>query len=387
MSLSNQPVADVSTANALNFQLIASDAELASMVEACLSQPHIAVDTEFIRTDTFYPKPALLQIYDRRTIYLLDPLSISDYAPLITLFSDPGTIKVMHSCSEDMEVFDRLLGVYPAPLVDTQIAASLVGLDFSMSYQRLVEAALDKQLEKGETRSDWLQRPLTANQLKYAVDDVLWLLDVYDVLTERLATLQRGEWLVEECEDLLSRARQTPAHEDYYLKLKAAWRLDRRALNTLRGLCAWREREAREQNVPRSRIFSDANLLEIAKARPQDKGRLAKIRDIKPSSIRQYAQPLFDQIAKAESVDPADWPASIEAKNSIELRKALKRLKQCVAEHASRLDIPESLLARRRDLEAYLFASQPDKELLGRGWRKDVFGDQLEPIVNAYHGK
>lgn len=370
---------------AMDFKIVNSDAALVDMVDACLKQPAIALDSEFIRTDTFFPKPALLQIYDREQVYLIDPLAIDDFTPLKMLFLAPDTIKVMHSCSEDMEVFDRLLSCYPQPLIDTQIAASLVGLDFSISYQRLVDAALGKQIDKGETRSNWLQRPLTDKQLSYAADDVLWLLDVYDFLMAKLDDLDRLSWLQEECEELLLIAKQPVSFENYYLKIKTAWRLDPQSLNVLRSLCAWREREARAEDVPRSRVVTDAALQELSRERPRDKNALAQISDLRHSMIRNYGSAILAEIEQADSQGKESYPPVLQQKNSSNIRNAIKKMKQVVSSLASSLDIPDSLLARKRDLEAYLFADDRQLELLGRGWRKDILLEQLDPIVDNYH--
>ena len=370
--------------NNTDFIFVDSNDGLAAMVEACLEQPAIALDTEFIRTDTFYPKPALLQIYDRRQVYLVDPLTIDDFEPLKTLFSSPSTIKVMHSCSEDMDVFSRLLSCYPRPLMDTQIAASIIGMDFSMSYQRLVESILDKQLDKAETRSDWLQRPLTEKQLAYAADDVLWLLDIYDHLSEQLHVLGRESWMAEECGELLSRAEHPASFDQYYLKIKAAWRLDPKSLNTLRALCAWREEAAREEDVPRSRVASDAILLELSRQRPDNKSALGQISEIRFSTVRTQGDNILSTIAAAASLESKDYPAAMLPVGDLDARTALKSMKQAVVEAAKNLNIPEALLGRRRDLEAYLFAVDSASELLGQGWRARILAPLLDPIVSVY---
>lgn len=371
-------------ADRTDYRIVDNDQALSLMVDACLLQAAIALDTEFIRTDTFYPKPALLQIYDGRQIYLIDPLAINDFEPLRELFKSPDTIKVMHSCSEDMEVFSRLLDCYPTPLVDSQIAASLAGMDFSISYQRLVEAILAKPLDKGETRSDWLQRPLSDNQLSYAADDVLWLLDVYHVLMDQLSVLGREAWLREECDELLIRARQPIPFDQYYLKIKAAWRLDPRSLNVLRGLCAWREREARENNVPRSRIVSDTALLELSRARPQDKSSLSPIADMRHSTIRSHGAAIIDEINSTDNVGSNAYPQALQPKNHLLVRQTLKKMKQASSTAAAELKIPEGLLARKRDLEAYLFATDRGDELLGSGWRGDILVERFAPIIADY---
>ncbi|MFB1001898.1 MAG: ribonuclease D [Pseudomonadales bacterium] len=370
--------------NNTDFVFIDSDSALAEMVTACLEQPVIALDTEFIRTDTFYPKPALLQIYDRRQIYLVDPLKITDLEPLKTLFNSPTTVKVMHSCSEDMDVFSRMLGCYPKPLMDTQVAASIVGMDFSMSYQRLVESILDKQLDKAETRSDWLQRPLTDKQLAYAADDVLWLLDVHDHLVEQLNVLGREPWMTEECDGLISRAEHPMPFDQYYLKIKAAWRLDPQSLNSLRSLCAWREEVAREEDVPRSRVVADAILLELSRQRPDNKISLSEIPEIRFATVRTHGDAILEAIATAEAVDSGDYPPAMLPTGNLEARTALKSMKQAVDHAAKNLKIPEALLGRRRDLEAYLFATESTSQLLGQGWRARILAPVLDPIVSIY---
>ena len=370
--------------NNTDFIFVDNDKALVAMVEACLEQPVIALDTEFIRTDTFFPKPALLQIYDRRQVYLIDPLGINDVEPLRTLFKSPSTVKVMHSCSEDMDVFSCLLGCYPRPLMDTQIAASIIGMDFSMSYQRLVEAILDKQLDKAETRSDWLQRPLSEKQLTYAADDVLWLLDVHDHLKEQLNILGRESWMAEECEGLLLRAEQPIPFDQYYLKVKAAWRLDPQSLNALRSLCAWREEIAREQNIPRSRVITDAILLELSRQRPDNKSALSNISDMRFSTVRTQGDAILKVIAAAKAVESANYPAAMLPTGNLDARTALKSMKQAVDGAAKNLNIPEALLGRRRDLEAYLFAADPASQLLGQGWRARILAPVLDPIVAVY---
>ena len=370
--------------NNTDFVFIDTDSALAEMVTACLEQPAIALDTEFIRTDTFYPKPALLQIYDRRKIYLVDPLKINDLEPLKNLFNSPTTVKVMHSCSEDMDVFSRMLGCYPKPLMDTQVAASIIGMDFSMSYQRLVESILDKQLDKAETRSDWLQRPLTDKQLAYAADDVLWLLDVHDHLVEQLNVLGREPWMAEECDGLIARAEYPIAFDQYYLKIKAAWRLDAQSLNSLRSLCAWREEVARVEDVPRSRVVTDAILLELSRQRPDNKISLSEIPEIRYGTVRAHGDAMLAAIAAAEAVASENYPPAMLPTGNLEARMALKSMKQAVDNAAKNLKIPEALLGRRRDLEAYLFASDSASQLLGQGWRARILTPVLDPIVSIY---
>ena len=364
---------------------IDSSAALAEAVSQCRSVAVVALDTEFIRTDTFYPLPALIQVFDASTVFLIDPVAIDDLEPLKALLADDSVIKVMHSCSEDMDVFARLLDVVPTPLVDTQIAASLAGLDFSISYQRLVEQLLNQPLEKGETRSDWLQRPLSEKQLQYAADDVLWLLEVYQSLMERLAQQQRSSWLEEESRRLLEDAHNPPPLEEYYLRIKSAWRLSGQSLVLLQMLCLWRERLAREHNVPRGRIASDSALYEIARSRPKDKSQLSRVKALKPANIRQYGSQLL-AIANQQFEDETHSVLNVARANDAKaLKDAIKHSKRLIARVAEEQSLPVEIVGRNRDVEQFLFAAERQRTLLGSGWRASLLGDSLTAIADRYN--
>ena len=231
---------------------ILDDAGLAEHCAAWQALPFVALDTEFMRVDTFYPIAGLLQVSDGAIAYLIDPLRIGDWRPFAALLEAPNVIKVLHSCSEDLEVLLRLTGSLPAPLFDTQLAAGYLNLGFSMGYSRLVQALLDIELPKGETRSDWLQRPLSELQVRYAAEDVLHLVEVYRALMARLAP-QKVEWVLEDGAELVANLSREVAPEDAWREAKLAWKLSRQQQAVLRALCAWREREARAQPAAQPR--------------------------------------------------------------------------------------------------------------------------------------
>lgn len=360
--------------------LVSDDQTLADVVARCLRVSRIAIDTEFIRTDTFYPIPALIQIFDGQQCYLIDPLCISCFQPLIDLFSEQSVEKVVHSCGEDLEVFSSLLGVLPTPLFDTQIAAGLIGLEFSMGYQNLVQGVLGKEISKDETRSDWLQRPLTSKQLDYAANDVIWLLDVYQHLQQRLCGLGRDGWLLQECSAVLERALSPAPIEQYYLRIRAARKLDRQELHLLRALSTWREKEARHLDVPRSRVISDANLVEIVKVRPRDKFSLSSKTGLSPRVIRRYSEALVAIVIDALADEIAGHPPLLSASDSTETRAALKKMKREVKHVADQLGLPVEVLAKRKDLEAYYFADDPSEALLNSGWRAPLLAERLAPL-------
>ncbi|RMV93581.1 ribonuclease D, partial [Pseudomonas coronafaciens] len=252
---------------AIDIHWIRDDDSLALYCAQWQSLPFVALDTEFMRVDTFYPIAALLQIGDGKSAWLIDPLLINDWRPLSALLENPDVIKVVHACSEDLEVLLRLTGSLPVPLFDTQLAAAYLNLGFSMGYSRLVQEVLDIDLPKGETRSDWLQRPLSETQISYAAEDAVHLAELFAILRPRLSD-DKYAWLLDDGAELVANLRREVDPYEVYRDAKLAWKLSRAQLAVLRELCAWREREARARNLPRNRIVREHSLWPLAKTQP-----------------------------------------------------------------------------------------------------------------------
>lgn len=328
------------------------DQQLASLCQQWLEASELAMDSEFIRTDTFFPRPALFQIADESACYLLDVLALKDLEPLKQLLRQ-GPLKVFHSCSEDLEMLSHWLGVLPQPMVDTQIAAGFALKDASKGYQRLVEDLLAIRLEKGETRSDWLQRPLTASQEKYAAQDVEYLLPVWQILKQHLteqgwlqAALDESQGLVKEAEN------QEPGQA--WLRLKQAWQLEPRQLAILQALALWREETARKLDRPRNRIASDALLQQLASREPDHPAALAALAEATPGWVKRYAEQVLPVIQQAGQLQEDQWPESRVSPISKEYKETRKRLRQALAEQAQALDLPQELLARRKQQDVWL---------------------------------
>jgi len=239
-------------------------AQLEAAVSACLTKDVVSIDTEFARFNTYYPIVGLIQIYDGEICYLIDPLAIDDLSSMAQLLTAEHVLKIFHACSEDMEVFQHCLGALPSPVIDSQIAAAALGVGFSVSYQNLVEHYLSIVVPKEETRSDWLQRPLTSSQLDYAALDVIYLLRVYEIQKEALLAAGRTLWVEEECSQLSVGLATMIEPDAAFEKVKGLSRLNRKQLSVLRALCAWRETKARESDVPRNRVVDQKSLLIIA---------------------------------------------------------------------------------------------------------------------------
>tara|TARA_R110001592_G_scaffold363359_1_gene685141 strand:- start:1331 stop:2461 length:1131 start_codon:yes stop_codon:yes gene_type:complete len=342
----------------------------------------IALDTEFMRTDTFFPILGLVQIYNGETCWLIDPLAVSDLSLLAEILTDSGIIKVFHSCSEDLEVLKHVLGCVPEPLFDTQVAAAFSGYGFSKGYAGLVEVMLGIHVAKGETRSDWLQRPLSDSQLGYAALDVIHLLPVYRRLCENLADLGRSEWVDEEMKGLVAKASGSEELAEYFLKVKGAWQLDPQSLAALRMLCEWREIEARDRNRPRGRVIGDKTLLDIVIKTPQGNHDLSDIEGMHPGLIRRYSETLFELLQNGLATPLSDCPKTLPEPLPRQAGDRIKQLKKIVNTRAELLDLPPEVLARKRDIEFLVRqvmeqhrARLPDT--IAVGWRFDVIGESL----------
>lgn len=333
------------------------------------------VDTEFMRERTFFPTLALVQVNDGRDNHLIDPLPLTDPAPLAALVTR-GTL-VMHGCSEDLETLRTAPGVLPHRLEDTQVGAALVGFDLQCGYQRIVAELVGVELPKTATRTDWLQRPLSPQQLEYAVQDVHYLPAVHAEVVERLERAGRMDWWREECERLLRDAAREPDPETLWQGVKGAVMLDGPGRRRLRALAIWRDAQARRANLPRGFVIRDEQLVAIAAANPAGSGALAGL-GLHPSALRRHGETLLALLAQAEEgPEPAPLPGPPEPA----LRDLVKRLRARTAEIAAALELTPEVLMRRKWLEALV--RHPDdlpEPLLG--WRRDVITRPLLEVLS-----
>ena len=366
---------------------IDSDTALQTCCDELQQSATVAVDTEFMRTSTFFPRAALFQLSNGNKTYLIDPLSIDEFQPLGSLFTAANVTKVFHSCSEDLEVIQYFLNCLPQPIIDTQIAAALLNIGSAVGYGNLVKEILGRELEKGETRSDWLQRPLQEKQIVYAIQDVTYLLTVYDELMRRLQSLQRWTWLQEECAQLLENARQPALIEDYYRKIKSAWKLNRRQLAVLRALCAWREKKARSLDMPRNHIVPEKVLLELAIQQFTDEDALKSLKDFHRRQRQQFGKELIEIVIASQALPPDEYPSALPQPLSAEQKKLVKALKPLVETIAAEQSLPGDILVKKQDLEQLARSKQNQQYLLPprlSGWRKAIVGDTLLTFANQW---
>ncbi|MGH1438818.1 MAG: ribonuclease D [Cellvibrionaceae bacterium] len=356
-----------------------NDQRLSILCEQWQQQTVIALDTEFIRTRTFFPNIGLLQIADAHGIYLVDPLALNELEPLKAVLQNPNLVKVIHSCSEDLEVFDRFLSVLPQPLFDTQIAAAFTGRGSSISYANLIKDIRGDIIPKQETRSDWLQRPLSQSQLDYAALDVEHLIETYHTLVDDLTQQQRLTWVEKECEQLIEKLAFNNQFDQYYRKVKSAWKLKPKQLAVLRDLCEWREQEARNIDIPRNHLVKDTTLLDMARVLPKDVHQFYKLRDMLPKFVNRHGDHCLEIIQQAQD-EAEHYPLSLPAPLSASQTQLFKTLKSVVVSIAETLSIPPEFLARKKDLEQLVHGAEHDDIALPeslQGWRKEVIGDVL----------
>ena len=343
----------------------------------------IGLDTEFVRERTYWPQLALVQIAlpgdggGAPTVLLVDPLAEGMCAALAPILSDPATTKIMHSASEDLVALGHACGALPAPLFDTQVAAALAGLGAGLGYQKLVQQVEGTVLAKGETRSDWLRRPLSPAQLEYAADDVRHLHALHAALDAKLQALGRTEWLQQDCARMLRNAAGDGGERWPHLSLRAAQFLDADGQRRLLRLLRWRDAHARQSDRPRSWILDNELAVALARAPLPGREALQARLDAHPKAPRKLAAQIW-QALDTPLPDEADAPP---VRSDERDKNALRKLQDAVAAVAAELALPEGVLASRRWLEPLLDGG-PWPDAL-QGWRRTLLEPRLAPLLAA----
>ncbi|WP_374013856.1 ribonuclease D [Pseudoxanthomonas koreensis] len=338
--------------------------------------PRIGIDTEFIRERTYWPRLALVQMALEDEILLVDPLVPGMPQALAAWLQAPDVLKVMHSSSEDLVAFKCTCDALPTPMYDTQTAAALAGLGAGMGYQKLVERIAGVTLAKGETRSDWLRRPLSPAQLEYAADDVRHLGAVHDATVALLREQGREDWLREDMERLLAGAARDEAERWPQRSLRAAHYLDVDGQRRLLRLLRWRERHARDHDLPRSWVLDNELAAALARDPPGDVAALQQQLEAQPRSPRKLCSAIWQALST-----PLDDEAAMPAPTPEPDRSAVRRLQDAVARRSAERGLPDGVLASRRHLEALLEDGSWPEAL--QGWRRRELEPVLAPLLAA----
>jgi ribonuclease D len=334
--------------------VITDNNALAAYCQQAANSTLLAVDTEFIRQSTLFPKLGLIQLYDGSQLALVDPLSITDWRPLQQLFAKPELIKLLHSCSEDIEALATVGITQITPLFDTQLAAELLGWGSSMGYARLVEQLSGEILDKSESRTDWLARPLSQTQLQYAANDVHFLFPLYQHFTALLTT-DLQQLLLAEGQQLMQRREQQLPLEFKYLEIKNSWQLTPRELAVLRELAAWRQQYAMQRDLALGLIIKDIQLIELAKRRPATAESLLNIPGMPPRELRRHAKALIELINTAKELPQTECPQRFYHPSQFAgYKETVTQLTAAVKQASAEHNIPAEFMSVKRQLNEYL---------------------------------
>ena len=367
----------------MEFEYIDSDEKLAAICTSLAQASYCAIDTEFIREKTYYPILALIQIATEQHQACIDPLAINDFSPLLKLLSNESLLKVFHSSSQDLEILFQKFDTLPVPVFDTQVAAAVLGYNHQISYADLVHQITGVRLEKKHTRADWSRRPLSEDELDYAMDDVRYLLPVYTQLRDELESSKRGSWIDKDLRAMSIADNYRVDMSSLWKRLKGANKLKGVKLQIASELCQWRETVAQQRDKPRRWITKDDVLVDIARRVPQNLEELSEIRDLGEKMVERHGQHLLEIVAHAQTVDAAQWPQTDKVKvlsvGQLALGDCLMALCRVIADENK---IALASLATRKDIDSLIINQKTSK--LSQGWRFTMVGEQL---LNFIHGQ
>ena len=343
----------------------------------------LAVDTEFLREKTYYPKLCLIQLNNEEIQAIIDPLAVRSLEPLASIMANPSCVKIFHSGSQDIDILYHELGVMPTPLFDTQMAAALMGFPLQVGYGPLVQALCDVRLAKADSYTDWSRRPLTTNQLKYALDDVVYLPKMYRHMERALAKQGRSSWLDADFARLADPAKYDNDPMDMWRKVKRVASLSHGQMAVAQELAAWREREAMERNIPRKWVIPDEALIEIARKSPKSIDRLMEVRGLNTKLTTKTARKVLEAVKRGREKDPKDYPCLPKRPSgSPEVDGAVDLLASVVEVRAKENGVAVPVLASRDDLARLVHGHKGDCELM-QGWRYEMVGRELEAIMEG----
>ncbi|WP_286888490.1 ribonuclease D [Pseudoalteromonas sp. ESRF-bin5] len=335
----------------MQYQLIQTQVQLNTFVEQIQNKPILAIDTEFMRRRTLYPEVALIQVFDGEHLALIDPLAELSLFDFWQVLKDPAVLKVLHSPSEDIEVFQKYAGFVPAPLFDTQFALQLLGEGNCMGFALMVKTLLGIEIDKSESRTNWLQRPLTTKQLDYAAADTFHLLPCFELIIDRINKADLFEIVLDESELIANkRAFQTP-DELLYKDIKNAWQLKPHELAVLKELAIWRRNKAIRKNRALNFVLKEHNMTEIAKRGPSSLNSLRQIPGVESIEVNRSGVEILKCIEKAKAIAVDEHPQVL--KRLIDFpnyKQTAKDIKQKITKVAKANNIPEDVLASKKQV-------------------------------------
>ena len=373
--------------NPPHFTVITDNTLLLEICNLAQQQSAVALDTEFMRVSTYFPKLGLIQLYDGERVSLIDPLAITDFSPFVALLSNPKVLKILHSCSEDLLVFLQEFDQLPRPMIDTQIMARFLGLGASAGLAKLAQQYLNVEIDKGATRTNWIKRPLSDIQLQYAAGDVWYLLPLYHILEKELAKTPWEQAVRDDCELALAKTHklQERDSEKAYLDIPNAWKLNSLELSRLRILSQWRQNVAIKRDLALSYIVKSDNLWKVAKNNPRNTSEMLEM-GLTENEVRVRGKKILQLLAQARRISSNDYPKPIERISEDPRYKKTIRLLQEKVNSLTPEGLSPEIIASKRTLEELIkwvwkYDCSQDKlpELL-IGWRKPI-GEKLVDVL------
>lgn len=365
-----------------------------TLVELCqqlAKSKVLAIDTEFVRTRTLYPKLGLLQVNDGKHLALIDPVAIDDLSPFWQLLSDGNICKVLHACSEDLEVFLTAGNCKPVNLIDSQIMMSFLGHGLSMGYAAMIQHFTGIELDKSESRTDWIKRPLTDRQLTYAQADVEYLFQVYPEILEQLISSGWLDAAKQETQMMIER-KFTPVDDNaLYRNVKMNWKLNPKQLNALKYLAAWRYQRAKQRDLPLGFVVKDNTLMAVAQSNPENVGMMTGLEGAETLDIRHQGKAMMSVLKQANVVDAVNYPKKIARLDEYQgYKQIFKSVKSFIVAEAEASGLAIENLASKKQINQFLTVhfklnvddlSLTNVDVL-QGWRLPLFGENLQKFAD-----
>ncbi|WP_395342356.1 ribonuclease D [Ningiella sp. W23] len=376
----------------LKYEYVDTQSALAELCAKLNTADVITLDTEFVRTKTLRPRLGLLQVFDGQHLALIDPVVLDDLSCFVDILSNPKIVKVLHSCSEDIEALLHNLDATPYPLFDTQFANSLLGKGASVGYANMIETMFSVTLDKGESRTDWLARPLSPKQLDYAAKDVSYLMAAYEVLKQELELANLSDCVFSESELLIEKKRSPFPEASAYLLVANNWKLNGKSLYALKLLAQWRLREARKHDIAINFVVKESAMLEIAMKLPETPSQLHQMHALFGKQVRLYGQKILSIVQQARDADEEEHLKPIQRLIGFAAhKKAMSDIKELVLKVESKTGIPAAVLASKKQIAQVLkwcWFDLDETEIQGlkpdllHGWRRELFLEGLQALFD-----
>ncbi len=361
------------------FEVIETTEKLEAFMGKISDVKWLALDTEFLREKTYYAKLCLIQIEAEGHRACVDPLSIDDLSSLTKVLNDPEVTIVLHAAHQDMEILLQLSGETPAPIFDTQVAAAVLGLGDTMAYARLVEQMLGVAIDKSQVRTDWSRRPLKEAQLKYAIDDVRYLSQIYPMMLEKLEAQNRLEWLDKDFAKASDPETYAINADQRWKKIRGNQVLKRPQLAVLKELATWRENLAEQKDLPRKWIIGDDILIDLARQNPKSSQEIAQIRGINAERTKKYHQIWLDLLKNGLETPEAEWTELPRSKKPTPTQNGVIDMLMLVIQiKAKEQGITPAVIAGRKQVASMI---QAGETTLSNDWRGEIVNDTFARVL------